>query len=362
MELLAFHSLTLFLYLTKMKIFRFLILFSICFESIGANIAVKNIVDKKNSICFSWIYFNPNLTTVSIRIYAVEGRSTVFPSKLADTLLGAATEWCSTERAGVDIFGMDVKSPEQWGDPRVFTRGEVYTVGIERIFVNQRTQKNESEKIFFYVYPYRSIKSLPIGVDTIRSVDFSLTMPDSYRTFISRENNVLIFLFPKRNEPIMCVYQKGSSYILKLKHSGYIEIDKKPKRPEPLGNPLQVYTTLSVIFGSLLLVSLIVIMFAMFKSLYYLNFLFGNISEARQIFSHIVATERFFSVIIFFICLVVKFDILSKLVKHFSGLEIALFKSDPAFAPLVDQIMNVLRSHSVSDQLGIKDELNTLVN
>lgn len=338
-----------------MKILVFNICFLVFVRISFAKIDSIKVNYENGNRCFSWTC-NDCSNTINFQIFIFEGSRNSFPTQKVDIINKDASKWCFEKRIGANIFGMSIKSHTQWGKYNVLTPGESYTVGIERIYLDKTTQKEKYDSTFFNIYPYQILDIVDIkNYQKLALDDFYLH--SSYSSFIVKKGEIWSFINQSESFQILSIFQNSTHYLLQLNNSKFVSVEKKPRRPEPLGNFSQIVYTISALLISIAGLISIILVYLIFKALYYLNFILNNSNDFEKIFGSIIQNEKMSPLIIYTICNVLQFDVINKIINRFLGFDLRFFKNNENMKVKIDEMSIVFSKYPIYEYSKINASL-----
>lgn len=223
-------------------------------DLLGGDLALRTDFAEKNVIYVEWT--SPKVNIQEIKVYLAEDCLDDFPQKLIDTLDPKATRWRFEQRKGIEIFGLDLRIPSQWFHHSLRTRGEVYTIGLEVIYLDEKTQKPARLRDYIPILPFK-VGTPERANENYHHLDLSYIdkeLPNSIRCFVDLRRKPLVFKSGSIHGEIASIDEDVDQYyVIKLKSGQTILYEKSPNRPEFMGDKYFLSHTLTIIILSFIL-------------------------------------------------------------------------------------------------------------
>ena len=314
------------------------------------NTFVVNAYKSEGMAIVEWSPSNSN-DLLNITIYLDEGFISEFPKTKLVELEGDSQNWRSTLRKTFEpfqwIFNVDIKDPSQWFDNTVLTPGQIYTVGVERVYLDPK----KNEKIFTHIFPCEQ-PSPATNFNDAGLVSVKLSQIDELRTSISPlivtdTNNVITYKQANINSEIYQILENTDFYYLYLMDKNLIKCEKIPNRPSLYGNKDLIFRILK--FQLLCLVSLVLYFgYIVGKGLEYLNYLAADQNNPKDVLRTLIMREKQSIVILYVMILITKAPFANQIIKSVVS-ELVTARKE-----ILKEVEKVLNKHKIYQFKKIK--------
>ncbi len=215
---------------------------------LGGDLALRAYFAENNVIYVEWT--PPKVNIQKIKVYLDEACINEFPKKLVDELDPKATRWRFEQRKAIEIFGLDLRIPSQWFQYNLRTRGEVYTIGLEVIYLDEKTQKPARLRDYIPILPFK-VGTPERTNENYHHLDLSYIdkkLPNSIRCFVDLRRKPLVFKSGSIHGEIASIDEDVDQYyVIKLKSGQTILYEKSPNRPKFMGDKHFLFNTLIIV-------------------------------------------------------------------------------------------------------------------